>query len=104
MFLAASAAQPLACVLLLSLAVAATMFTLGAAWATCLDIGGNHAGVVSATMNTAGNGAAMLVPPLTILLKDHFGTWNAPLYMMSGVLLLGTLCWVLIDPRNRVFE
>lgn len=104
MFVAASSTQAWVCVPFLSLAVAATMFTLGAAWATCLDIGGSHAGVVSATMNTAGNAAAMVVPSLTIFLKDHFGTWNAPLYMISGVLLLGTICWGLIDPRKRVFE
>jgi len=104
MFLAATANQPALCVGLLSLAVAAAMFTLGAAWATCIDIGGNHSGVVSATMNTAGNGFAMLVPFLAIFLKDRFGTWDAPLYMMSAMFFIGTVCWCLIDPRQRVFD
>lgn len=104
MFFAARANQPIVCVGLLSLAVAAAMFTLGAAWATCIDIGGDHSGVVSATMNTAGNGFAMLVPFLAIWLKDRFGTWDAPLYMLSGTFLIGTVCWCLIDPRQRVFD
>ena len=104
MFFAAAANQPVLCVGLLSLAVAAAMFTLGAAWATCIDIGGNHSGVVSATMNTAGNGFAMLVPFLAIFFKDWFGTWDAPLYMMSATFFIGMVCWCLIDPRQRVFD
>jgi ACS family glucarate transporter-like MFS transporter len=104
MYFAAATEDPLACVVLLSLAVAAAMFTLGAAWATCIDIGGNHSGVVSATMNTAGNGFAMLVPFCTIFLKDRFSTWDAPLYAMSGLFVLGTICWCLLDPRKRVFD
>jgi hypothetical protein len=89
---------------LLSLAVAAAMFTLGAAWATCIDIGGSHSGVVSATMNTAGNGTAMVFPFLAIFLKDYFGTWDAPLYTMSAVFFAGVACWCLIDARKRVFD
>lgn len=104
MFFAARANHPALCVGLLSLAVALAMFILGAAWATCIDIGGNHSGVVSATMNTAGNGFAMFVPFLAIFFKDQFGTWDAPLYMMSAMLFVGMLCWCLIDPRRRVFE
>ena len=104
MFFAAAGGSPVVCVTLLSFAVAATMFPLGAAWATCIDIGGEHSGVVSATMNTAGNGTAMVVPFLAIFLKDAFGTWDAPLYMMSGLLFVGTVCWCLIDPRERVFD
>lgn len=104
MFLAANANQPALCVGLLSLAVALAMFTLAAAWATCIDIGGDHSGVVSATMNTAGNGFAMLMPFLAIFLKDRFGTWDAPLYMMSAMFFIGTVCWCLIDPRRRVFD
>lgn len=104
MFFAAVANQPVLCVGLLSLAVAAAMFTLGAAWATCIDIGGSYSGVVSATMNTAGNGFAMLVPFLAIFFKDWFGTWDAPLYMMSATFFIGMVCWCLIDPRQRVFD
>jgi MFS family permease len=104
MFCAAASGSPVVCVTLLSLAVAAAMFPLGAAWATCIDIGGEHSGVVSATMNTAGNGTAMVVPFLAIVLKEFFDTWDAPLYMMSALLFVGTVCWCLIDPRKRVFD
>src|SRR5207253_7787012 len=64
----------------IALATAASMFTLGAAWGTCLDIGGNHAGVVSATMNTAGQVGSLLSPILVTFLAEEFADWNAPLY------------------------
>ena len=55
-----------------------TCFLLGSAWATCQDIGGGHAGVVSATMNTAGQVGAMTCPLLVNYLEVHYG-WNADL-------------------------
>ena len=87
----------------LSIAVAAVMFTLGAAWATCIDTGGHHTGVVSAMMNTAGNTGAIFSPIIAIYAKNHLGGWNAPLYVMAGLFLIGAICWCLIDPRKSVF-
>ena len=40
---------------LIAVATGLTMFTLGAAWGTVIEIGRNHVGVVGATMNSAGN-------------------------------------------------
>jgi len=91
-------------ILALSLAVALVMFTLGAAWGMCMDIGGHHTGVVSATMNTAGNTGAIFSPIIAIYAKNHLGGWNAPLLVIGGFFLLGAVCWCLIDPRDRVFD
>jgi hypothetical protein len=77
--------------------------TLGAAWATCIDTGGHHTGVVSAMMNTAGNTGAIFSPIIAIYAKNHLGGWNAPLYVMAGLFLIGAICWCLIDPRKSVF-
>lgn len=104
MFLAATTTHPMACVWLFSVSVASAMFILGAAWATCIDIGGSHSGIVSATMNTAGGLAALCVPPLTIWLKNHYTSWNAPLFVMSALFAIGVACWCVIDPRKRVFD
>ena len=79
------------------------MFTLGAAWGTCLDIGGQNAGVISATMNSVGNFAAFLIPMLTIYLKNKF-SWDAPLFLICGLYVLGVVCWCFIDPKKRVFS
>ncbi|MEI6862645.1 MAG: MFS transporter, partial [Verrucomicrobiota bacterium] len=53
MIMATMVSQPVAAICLFSVGATATMFTLGATWATCQDIGGAHVGVVSAAMNTA---------------------------------------------------
>jgi MFS family permease len=104
MAVAATATHSAPAILALSLAVALVMFTLGAAWGTCLDIGGHHTGVVSAVMNTAGNTGAIFSPIIAIYAKNHLGGWNAPLLVIAGFFLIGALCWCLIDPTQRVFD
>ena len=59
---AAMASTPVPAAVLIALATGMTMFTLGAAWGTVIEVGGNHVGVVGATMNSVGNLAAMLNP------------------------------------------
>jgi sugar phosphate permease len=101
---AAMADQPILAISLISLAVAATMFTLGATWSTCLDIGGRHVSVVSAAMNTSGQIGSFFCPLLVTYLLREFGDWNAPVLAIGGAFVVGTLCWCLIDPRDRVFD
>ncbi len=97
-------ANPIVAIALISLAVMATMFTLAAAWAICLDIGGSHAGVVSATMNTAGQIGSIFSPLLVTWLLARGGDWNAPVLAIGGLFVLGAASWCLVDPRDRVFE
>ena len=104
MVLAGVVRQPLLVATLIALAVAASMFTLGASWSTCVEIGGNHAGVVSAAMNTSGALSSVVSPLLVTWLLRNFGDWNIPLYVMGGLFLIGAVCWGAIDPRRRVFE
>jgi MFS family permease len=96
--------NPVAAICLISLAVTATMFTLGATWSTCQDIGGQHVGVVSAAMNTAGQIGAIGGPPMVTYLLAKFSDWNAPVLAIGGLFLMGALCWAFIDPRDKVFE
>ena len=80
------------------------MFTLGAAWSTCIEIGRNHAGVVGATMNTAGQVASLLCPLVVAYSVQWYGSWNFPLYLLGSLFLLGAVCWLIIDPERPVFE
>lgn len=89
---------------LIASAVAASMFMLGAAWGTCIDIGREHAGVVSAAMNTAGGFGALLCPVVVAYTLKWYGNWNIPIFMMGGLFLIGALCWIVIDPRDHVFK
>jgi ACS family glucarate transporter-like MFS transporter len=79
------------------------MFTLGAAWGTAIEIGGNHVGVVGGTMNSIGNLVAMLNPLIVAYSVEWFGSWDLPLYVMGGFFLIGAACWGVIDPTRTVF-
>jgi MFS family permease len=97
--------QPLLAATLIAVAVAASMFVLAAAWSTCLDIGGNHSGVVSAAMNTSGALSSVASPLLVTWLLHHFSNnWSIPLFVMGGLFLMGAVCWGFIDPRKRIFD
>jgi MFS transporter, ACS family, glucarate transporter len=104
MALGAMATEPIMSAIWISVSVAASMFTLGASWSVCIDIGGNHSGVVSAAMNTAGQVAGILSPIVLARIVESSSNWAIPVYIMSALFFLGALCWLLIDPRKRVFD
>jgi MFS family permease len=104
MMLATLAHQPLLAATLIALAVAASMFVLGPAWSTCLDIGGHHTGVVSAAMNTSGALSSVVSPLVVTWLLKSCGNWNAPLLLMGGLFLVGAVCWGFVNPQKRIFD
>lgn len=95
--------NPIAAIVLISVAVAATMFTLGATWATCADIGGPHVGVVSAAMNTSGQIGSIFCPLAVIYLLRQFNDWNAALLAIGLLFLVGAACWCFIRPDEPIF-
>jgi MFS family permease len=98
-------AHPVVAAVLLSAGVAASMFTLGAAWGTCIDIAGNDAATVSGLMNTAGSIGSMLCPLLVAYTLKWFGNnWDISIGLMAGMFLAGAVCWSLVDPRQQIFK
>ena len=89
--------------ILIGLSGAMGAFLLGAAWGTCLDIGGNHAGVVSAAMNTAGQVGAFLCPLAIPYSVKLLGNMTAAVYMIGVLYCLGALCWLLINPTKPIW-
>jgi MFS family permease len=104
MLFAGIIAAPAAAASLIAVATAASMLTLGAAWGTCIDVGGDHSGVVSAAMNTSGQVGALICPVLVIHLVRRYGDWNAALYLMGILFLVGAVSWLFVDPRKPVFD
>jgi ACS family glucarate transporter-like MFS transporter len=104
MLLAGVIAAPSAAATLIAVSTAASMLTLGAAWGTCIDVGGDHPAVVSAAMNTSGQIGALICPVLVIHLVRRYGEWNAPLYLMGVLFLVGAVSWLFVDPRKQVFD
>jgi ACS family glucarate transporter-like MFS transporter len=104
LLVAARSSTPVLAAVLIAMATGLTMFTLGAAWATVIEVGRNHVGVVGATMNSVGNLAAMLNPLIVAYSVQWFGSWNISLYLMGVLFLLGAVCWMLVDPSRSIFN
>jgi len=100
---AAMSSSPVRAAVLIAAATGVTMFTLGAAWGTVMEIGGSHVGVVGGTMNSIGNLIAMLNPLIVAYSVAWFANWDVPLYVMGALFLIGAGCWALVDPTQPVF-
>ena len=98
-----SCPQPVVAAVLIAVAVAATMLSLAGAWATCMDIGGEHTGMVGAAMNTAGQVGSLLCPLIVAYSLQWFGNWNIIIYLMGALFLTGAVAWWVIDPHRPVF-
>ena len=96
--------SPIVAAVLIALGGASSNFLLGAAWGTCLDIGGRRSGAVSAAMNTSGQVGSILSPILVAEVVRRFSRWSAPLYVTGVLFLLGAVCWLWVDPTKPVSE
>ncbi|MFO1448431.1 MAG: MFS transporter [Opitutaceae bacterium] len=102
LLLAPFSGAPIAAAVLISIAMAGNTFTLSAAWNTCIDIGGNNAGVVSATMNTAGQVGSLLCPLIVAYTLKWFNNWDISIFIMSALFFIGALCWGIINPGKKL--
>ena len=96
--------SPVAAAVLIALGGGSSNFLLGAAWGTCVDIGGRRSGAVSAAMNTSGQVGSILSPILVATIVRRFSNWSAPLYLAGVLFLLGAVCWLWVDPTKPVSE
>jgi MFS transporter, ACS family, glucarate transporter len=88
---------------LIAVAVAASMFTLSASWAACIDIGAEHTAVLCAAMNTTGQIGSILSPVITGWVVTHFSNWQTPLIIMGGLYVASAIFWTQVDPRKRLY-
>jgi MFS family permease len=102
MFASVWSTTPEFAAILIAMAVAASMFTLSASWAACMDIGGEHTAILSATMNTTGQIGSIISPMVTGWVVTQFANWQAPLLIMGGLYFLSAVLWALVDPRKRL--
>jgi MFS family permease len=95
--------DPKGAAVLIALTVATCMLTTASSWSTCVDIGREHSATVSATMNTSGQIAAIVMPLVVGYSLKLFDNWNAPFYFLAGLFVMGAACWMFIDPKKPVF-
>jgi nitrate/nitrite transporter NarK len=75
---------------------------LPAAWAVCLDVGKRHAGVVTGLMNTAGQFSGFVCAILFGYVVRATGSYNAPLWIISAMILVSAGLFALIDPTRAL--
>ena len=94
--------QMYAKVLLLAIAVFGADMTLPPSWAFCIDIGRNHAGTVSGTMNMAGNVGSFV----TSLAFPYLLIWTGtpvPFFVVGATLNAGAaILWMSARPDRPV--
>jgi ACS family glucarate transporter-like MFS transporter len=98
------APQPMLAASLIAIATAASMFSLAAAWGSCIDLGQENAAVVSAAMNTAGAIGSFLCPLIVAYSLKWYASWNVSIYLMGVLFLIGAAAWCVIQPQQRIFS
>lgn len=100
--LAATLADDTLALVCLGLSFGSAELILAVTWATCLDIGGSAAGVVSGTMNSLGQVGGALAPWLIGLMVDRTGSWELPLLVSTAYYGVSALLWIAVDPDRRL--
>ena len=71
-------------------------------FASCVEIGGDRAGTVAGIMNFVGQTGAFLMAIFFGRIVDLSGSFDAPQFLMVGVLLVGALLWIRIDVTKGI--
>ena len=86
----------------LGISFGASELILAITWATCLDIGGSNAGVVSGAMNSLGQIGGALAPWLIGLMVDRTGSWQLPLLISAAYYVVSASMWLLVEPDRVI--
>ncbi len=100
---AGAATDRYATVALLTVSFAVMDLMLPSAWAICLDIGGGHAGAVTGAMNTAGQLGGFVCTLVFGFVVKYFNSYDAPLVLIAGMLLLAAGLFSRIDATKPLF-
>ena len=71
-------------------------------WTLPLDIAGQYAGTAGGIMNTGFGVAGMISPVVFGVLIERTGHYELPFFISAGLLLVGALCSLGIDPTLKV--
>jgi len=91
--------EPLWAMVAMGLASFSNDLAMPPSWAACMDVGGKYAGSLSGSMNTAGNIAGFVSPPLVAYILRWTGdNWLITFYVSAAIYFIGAVCWLFIDP------
>ena len=72
------------------------------AFSTCVDIGGAKAGTMVGIMNFCGQTGAFFLSVVFGKIADAVHNYNTPVLLIAGILILGSIVWLGIDPENKI--
>ena len=72
------------------------------AFSTCVDIGGGKAGTMTGIMNFSGQIGAFFLSVVFGKIADLMHNYNTPVLLIASILLVGSLCWLGIDPSRKI--
>ena len=88
--------SPTGAILFLSLAIFGADMTLPPSWSLCVDIGKSNAGMVSGTMNMAGNIGSFITALAFPYLAAWTGSYTGFFYVGAALNLLAIILWMQI--------
>jgi len=100
-FCGAMAGDPYTAIVLLSLGAGILYSTVGAYWASTIDLSHKHSGVLSGLMNMGANLGGTVSPTLTPWIGERWG-WPAALTVAAVAAFLGSLLWLGVKYDERV--
>lgn len=93
---------PWSSIIFFSLAIFGADMTLSPSWSLCIDIGKRNSGVVSGTMNMAGNIGSFI----TALAFPYLAAWtgsNVPFFFLAaGLNVIAILSWLGVNPHRSL--
>lgn len=91
-----------AIVILSSLGFGVADLMLPVAWAICLDIGRDHAGAVTGTMNTAGQLGGFVCSVAFGYIVQATGSYSVPVWIISALVFIAAFLFTRIDPEQAL--
>jgi len=91
--------SPLSAILSFSLAIFGADMTLAPSWSFCIDIGKRNSGVVSGTMNMAGNIGSFLTALAFPYLAAWTGSYVPFFFLAAGLNVVAIFAWMGVNPK-----
>jgi ACS family D-galactonate transporter-like MFS transporter len=101
---AAFTSSAVAAVCCLALAFFFLELTNAVLWALPLDIAGRYAGTAAGMMNTGFGIAGTISPVVFGVLIDRTGRYEIPFLISAGLLFIGVVSSLFVDPTRRILE
>ena len=104
MLMMANIETPQVAIIFLAIAIFGADMTLSPSWAFCIDIGKENAGVVSGTMNMAGNLGAFVTIIAFPYLYEWTGSFQPFFYVCVAFSAIAIALWLSMNPEKVIRE